>query len=357
MDDVPGHGHVQERALPADALAIDDVKLRHPEGRGHLVLDHLHLGAVANDLAAVFQLLAPAHVQAHGGVELQGAAAGGGLRVAVHHAHLFTQLVDENGNGPRLAHNARELAQGLGHQAGLQAHKAVAHLAVNLRLGHQRRHGVHHHHVQGPGAYQRLGNFQGLLAGVRLGDVQFVNVDSQLLGVGGVQGVFRVHKGADAALFLGLGHDVQRHRGFTGGFRAVDFDDAALGYAAHPQGQIQLQVTGGDDLHVLAGLLAQLHHGAFAILLVQVRQGMFQGLELFLLSALGNGCSVLFGGRGLFRSHGFFPPFHPLGRARSFPGSAPGYFSNLPACPFPPPGAGHSGRFSWSGCGCGRGSP
>ena len=85
----------------------------------------------------------------------------------------------------------------------METHEAVAHLALDLRPGHESRHAVHHHHVNGAGADQGLGDLQGLLAGVRLRDQHVLHPDAESPGIGGVQGVLGVHKGHLAALLLG----------------------------------------------------------------------------------------------------------------------------------------------------------
>ena len=36
MDDIALHGHIQDGALAADALAIEQIEFRRAEGRGHL---------------------------------------------------------------------------------------------------------------------------------------------------------------------------------------------------------------------------------------------------------------------------------------------------------------------------------
>src|SRR5207302_3082678 len=56
-------------ALAADALAVDDVELGLLERRGHLVLDHLDPGAVADHLAGVLEALDAPDVEPHRGVE------------------------------------------------------------------------------------------------------------------------------------------------------------------------------------------------------------------------------------------------------------------------------------------------
>src|SRR6266508_2481261 len=124
---VPGAGlaedalldaHVDEGAFAGDAVAVEDVELRLFEGRGDLVLDDLDPGAVADRLAAVLEGFDAADVEAHGGVELQRLATGGGLRTAEHDPDLFPQLVDEDGGGAGVAEGASDFAEGLGHEAG-----------------------------------------------------------------------------------------------------------------------------------------------------------------------------------------------------------------------------------------------
>ena len=93
-------------------------------------------------------------------VELQGVAARGGLGVAVDHADLVAQLVDEDADRLGLGDARRELAQRLRHQAGLQAHLRVAHLAFDLGLGGQRRHRVDDDDVDGARTDQRVGDLR-----------------------------------------------------------------------------------------------------------------------------------------------------------------------------------------------------
>src|ERR1019366_5377291 len=49
LDDVVGHGQVENVALATDAFAVKNVEFRFAEGCGHLVLDDLHLGTIAGD--------------------------------------------------------------------------------------------------------------------------------------------------------------------------------------------------------------------------------------------------------------------------------------------------------------------
>ena len=141
-----------------------------------------------------------------------------------------------------------ELAQRLAHQARLQARQAVAHLAFELGARRQRRDRIDHQHVDRAGAHQRVGDLQRLLAGVGLRDQQVVEVDAELAGIDRVERVLGVDEGADAAVLLRLGDDVQRQRGLARAFRPVDLDDAAARQAADAERDVEAERAGRDRL-------------------------------------------------------------------------------------------------------------
>ncbi len=219
--------------------------------------------------------------RAHARVKLQRAAAGGGLRIAEHHADLFADLVDEDQAGIGLRDDAGELAHGLRHQARVHAHEAVAHLAVELGFGHQRRHGIHHQHVDRPGGDQRVGDLQRLLAVIRLRDQQIVHVHAQLAGVGGIERVLDVDVGGHAAHLLRLRDDLQRDGGFARRFRPEDFGDAPARKPADAQRVIDRDGAGGNRRHRRHGLRSQPDYRAFAELLLDLGQGCAQGAAAF----------------------------------------------------------------------------
>src|SRR6187549_2825028 len=86
-----------------------------------LVLDDLDASAVADNLGAVLQRLDPANVEAYRRIELQRPTTGSGLRTTEHDAYLFAELIDEDCDRVRLVEVAGQLAEGLTHQAGLEA--------------------------------------------------------------------------------------------------------------------------------------------------------------------------------------------------------------------------------------------
>ena len=300
FDDLGAHAHVDDLALAADALAKQDVELRRLEGGADLVLDHLHLGFVADGFVALLDGAGAANVQTHRGVELQRVTARGGFGAAEHHADLHADLVDEDDRAVGLLDRGRELAQRLAHQAGLQAGQGVAHFAFDFGLGGERSHRVHHDQIHSARAHQAVHNLQRLLASVGLADQQVRQLHAQLLGVLHIQRVLGIDKRAGAALLLHLGNHLQRQGGLARRLRAIDFDHTATGQATHAQCNVQAQRASGNHLNVLNGLaFTQAHDGALAKLLLNLRQRCGQGLGLFGVHGQG--------GVGTFDVHGRAP--------------------------------------------------
>ena len=148
----------------------------------------------------------------------------------------------------------------------MTAHLALAHVAFQFGLRDEGGHGVHHHQVHGAGTHQHVGDVQGLLTVVGLGDEQLVGVDAQAPGVVHVQGVFGVHEGTGAAHFLAFGDDVQGKGGLARRFGAEDLRDTAARDTAHAQGQVETDGTRGDDGDIDMGFVGKLHDRAFAVL-------------------------------------------------------------------------------------------
>ncbi len=73
--------------------------------------------------------------------------------------------------------------EGLGHQSCLKTHMAVSHIAVDLRLRNQCRYRVHDDDIHCAGTDHGLCNLEGLLAVVRLRDVEVVNIHTDILRI------------------------------------------------------------------------------------------------------------------------------------------------------------------------------
>ena len=157
----------------------------------------------------------------------------------------------------------------------------VTHLPFDLGAGHQGRHRVDHQDIESPGADQHVGDLQCLFPGVGLGDEKLVDIDPDRLGVDGVEGVLGVDESGDPPVALRLGDDVKGETGLARALRPVELDDAAPGHAADPQGKIEREGTGGDDIHLAIGRLSHLHDGALAELALDLAERHIQGLVTF----------------------------------------------------------------------------
>ena len=169
-----------------------------------------------------------------------------------------------------------QFAERLRHQPRLHAHVAVAHFAFQFGLGHQRRHRIHHQHVDLPGGDQVSGDLQRLLAIIRLGDQQVVDIHAELPGIGRVERVFHVDERGDAALLLRLGDHLQRDGGLAGRFRSEDLVDAAAREPAHAQRGVQRNRTRRNHRHRYDGFLrSQPQDRALPELFLNLAQGQF----------------------------------------------------------------------------------
>ena len=144
----------------------------------------MRAGARADHAVAFLDGLNAADIDADRRVKLQRAAARGGFRIAEHHADFLADLVDENQAGLRFGDDGGELAQRLRHQARLQTHLRIAHVAFEFGARDERGDGVDHDDVDSIRANQRFGDFERLLAVVGLRDEQIVNVHAEFARVG-----------------------------------------------------------------------------------------------------------------------------------------------------------------------------
>src|ERR671917_2423278 len=102
----------------------------------------------------------------------------------------------------------------------------VSHLALDLSPRYEGRNRVYDHDVQGAASDEGIRYLQGLFAVIRLGKVEVLQVNSDSLGVGRVEGVLGVDKGGEATCFLRLGDDVQGEGRLAARLRTEDLDDA-----------------------------------------------------------------------------------------------------------------------------------
>ena len=181
------------------------------------------------------------------------------------------------------ATRAGALAQRLGHEARLQTDAAIADFAFDFRLRHQSGHRVDDDGVNGVGANEHIADLKRLFARVRLRDKHLVDIDAEASGIGGIERMLGVNERHDAAQRLSLRENLQGKRGLAAGFRTVDFYDTPARHSPDTQGGIQRKSTGGDDAHLQAVALAQLHDGALTELALNLFGGELENL-IFILS-------------------------------------------------------------------------
>ena len=177
----------------------------------------------------------------------------------------------------------------------------IADLAFEFLLRDQGRHRVDHDDVDGVRLDQHFSDVHGLFAAARLTDQERFQLNADFFGPGGVEGMFGVDEGGDAAVALGMGHDMQGQRGFTAGFRPEDFDHATAGNALSAQGDVQRQTAGRDALDRRSGADAQRHNGPLAKFFLNLGQCIFQ--RGVVVKELGSAVCVACGFRRSLLSH------------------------------------------------------
>src|SRR5690606_21022253 len=116
---------------------------------------------------------------------------------------------------------------------------------------------------------------------IGLGDAELVEIDAELAGVDGVEGMFGVDEGRRAALALGFRRHMEGERGLARAFRAEHLDAAAARQAADAEGDVETEGARGNDLRRLhRTALAHAHHGALAERPLDLTESRVQSLVL-----------------------------------------------------------------------------
>ena len=91
----------------------------------------------------------------------------------------------------------------------------LSHFALYFRARNKSRNGVHDYNVNRTGAYHCFGNFQSLLAIVRLRKVYIVYINPEVFRVQGVKGVLGINIAGNSAHLLHLGNKMKCYSCFT----------------------------------------------------------------------------------------------------------------------------------------------
>ena len=137
-----------------------------------------------------------------------------------------------------------------------------------------------------PERNKRVCDLQRLFAGIRLGNQHGVNIHADTGGIVRVKRVLGVDECDLAAALLRLCDDMQCKRRFTGGFRTVDLDNSALGYAADTERGIERQRTGRDRVDLQIGPVAKAHDRTLAEVFLDLPDGRIKRLLLVIIGSL-----------------------------------------------------------------------
>ena len=162
----------------------------------------------------------------------------------------------------------------------MEADVLVAHLSLDFGLWGKSCHGVDNEHVDGTGVDELLGDVESLFSVVGLREPEVVDIHAKFLGVETVEGVLGIDYGADTALLLGFGDDVDGEGCLTGRLGTVDLGDTATGETAYAEGVVESERAGGDGLDVLDGVVAEAHDCTGAEVLFEVSHCHVESLEL-----------------------------------------------------------------------------
>ena len=237
------------------------------------------------------------YVYTYAGIEFQRITAGRGLGIAVYHAYLVAQLVDEYADGLGLGDAGRELAQRLRHESRLQSHFRVAHVALDLGLRRQSRHRVYDDDVYGARSDKRIGYFERLFAVVGLRYEQVVDVYAQLLCVVAVECVLGIDECRYASRFLGLGYRMYRQRRLTRRLGTVYLYHATFGVSSHAERHVERYRARRYYRYVCCGLTRHAHDRALAeilLYLVHNRRKHFELVGIYLLFVCHNRVSCFY---------------------------------------------------------------
>ena len=140
----------------------------------------------------------------------------------------------------------------------------VAHLALDLGLRHERRHGVDGDDVDGAGAHEELADLERLLARIGLRDEEIVDVDADPPRVLGIHRVLGVDEGTDAPTPLRLRDHVVDERRLARRLRPEHLHHAAPRQPADSERHVEGERPGRHrpDRHLR--LVAHAHDRALA---------------------------------------------------------------------------------------------
>ena len=148
----------------------------------------------------------------------------------------------------------------------------VPHFPVNLRLRYECRNRVYNQNIHRTGTNHRFRNIESLLSGVRLRNIEIINIHTDSLCIAGIQSMLRIYESGNSASLLYFRYGMECQCSFSGRLRSVDFYDSPPWKASGPQCNIHGKRSGGHDFYVLIDpRIPELHNGPLSAILFYLR--------------------------------------------------------------------------------------
>ena len=143
----------------------------------------------------------------------------------------------------------------------------ISHISVNFRLWHKSCYRIDNYNIDCSGTHHGLGDLKCLLSAVRLGNIEIVNINTDILCIDRIKRMLCVNESGNSTLLLHLCHTVQCNGSLTTGLRSVNLNDTSFRKSSESQCNIQTEGSCRNRFHVhICGIVPQLHHRSFAIL-------------------------------------------------------------------------------------------
>ena len=159
---------------------------------------------------------------------------------------------------------------------------AVSHISLNLLSWNKSSHRVNYNDINRSGAHHGLCDLKRLISAVRLGNIQFININADIFRINRIQCMLCINKPGNSASFLYFRNHVESHRRLTAGFRPVNLNHTTFRNPSESQRKIQAQTARGNSLNrnMRTGI-SKPHHRAFSEILFQLGDRRIQRFFLF----------------------------------------------------------------------------
>ena len=169
----------------------------------------------------------------------------------------------------------------------------VSHIPFDLLLWNKCSYRVNDNNINRPWTYHCLCNLKGLISTVRLWNIEFIDIYSDILCVYRIQCMLCIDKSGNSASLLNLRNHVKCDSCLTTWFRTINLNHTSLWHTAKSKCQIKTQTSGRNCLYsYMRPWFSQPHHCTLTKIFLQLCDRCIQCfLLLFVIRQL---CNALF---------------------------------------------------------------